>query len=101
MDNFESLSELCKTLFILLQSMREISFLYEFDSKAIMKILGETTEPKLVERPSVEGEVLMAKPVICDRPQEKLEELIVSTTRTKRKAITTRILRATTFRSEY
>jgi len=42
MDNFESLSELCKTLFILLQSMREISFLYEFDSKAIMKILQST-----------------------------------------------------------
>lgn len=39
MGNFEPLAETCKALYILLQSMREIHFLYEFGAKAFMKIL--------------------------------------------------------------
>ncbi len=36
---FEPLASLCRTLFVLLTSMRELSFLYEFSSQSFMNIL--------------------------------------------------------------
>jgi len=39
MGNFDPLTEICKALYILLQSMREIHFLYEFSARAFMKML--------------------------------------------------------------
>jgi len=54
---FEPLASLCKTLFVLLMSMRELSFLYEFSAKSFMNILrsvltltrteGQTDEERL------------------------------------------------------
>lgn len=41
---FEGLSDICRKLFILLQEMRQIHFLYEFSAKSFMKLLQSVLE---------------------------------------------------------
>ncbi len=43
-EKFEPLATLCRSLFILLMNMRDLSFLYEFSAKFFMKILQKTLQ---------------------------------------------------------
>jgi len=57
MNKFEPLASLSRSLFVLLQSLREISFLYEFSSSAFMKVLESALKYDKVEGQSDEERV--------------------------------------------
>ena len=57
---FEPLADLCKSLFVLLTNMRELSFLYEFSAKSFMKVLQKTLQtPRVEDSSDVERLVLL------------------------------------------
>lgn len=74
---FEPLASLCKTLFVLFMSMRELSFLYEFSASSFMNILQIALKVKRVEGQSEEERLSTLKNCLYQETAAKVGRSLV------------------------